>query len=182
LITFVGGPRTRRHGRASISTLASVNCASRSMSRPKVANTNELLKATPEKMRGEGVIPFDPTTGCLDRSRWRRAQRIGAIRGSGGLETLEQLNVREDRAVSEDETRRRLSLSAMLRRRPPAWFQWVSVLSPISTTSSSRKFVDSCLRRPVRFLYSVACWCLSSARLCERCWSKKGLSRSSTSK
>jgi phosphatidylserine/phosphatidylglycerophosphate/cardiolipin synthase-like enzyme len=28
----------------------------------KVANTNELLKGTPEKMRGEGVIPFDPTT------------------------------------------------------------------------------------------------------------------------
>jgi phosphatidylserine/phosphatidylglycerophosphate/cardiolipin synthase-like enzyme len=28
----------------------------------KVANANELLNATPEKMKGEGVIPFDPTT------------------------------------------------------------------------------------------------------------------------
>ena len=79
----------------------------------KVANANELLKATPEKMKGEGVIPFDPTTvkGKLSDLPEVLTEVDGGERGESEefaeaeeSETLELLKIREDRAVSEDET------------------------------------------------------------------------------
>jgi hypothetical protein len=74
---------------------------------------------------------------------------MGAIRGSGRLETLEQLKVHEDRSVSEDETP--VVFERHVARTAARAVRWMSVSSSISTTSSSRKVVDSCLRRPMRF-------------------------------
>lgn len=79
----------------------------------KVANANEPLKATPEKMKGEGVVPFDPTTvkGKLSGLPNILAEVDGGERAeseqfaeAGESETLEMPNVREDGAVGEDET------------------------------------------------------------------------------
>jgi len=106
-----------------------------------VAKANELLKATPEKMTGEGVIPFDPSTvkGKLSaipdilaeldgedeqseeagesEDQWAEAEAdnyegdvgfehpgVSEFQAEPAEHALEALEVRDDRAASEDET------------------------------------------------------------------------------